>query len=1011
MGGLAGFLLGYIVGGLTLLPLIVIGGLLHAYLTLPIVEDSSLQDRIRSSIVQPGDDVDAIKSAQKSLAENFRTSGNHEGEVAAGYFAVCREYVPGGVNGKPPERTTPVGSTTVSAQSPSVYQSMYRSIFDRKQNNSPLDNKPNAKPQRKGGNMFYVVLRYDAFVETNFRDQMLIWYRHGHLMLFDDEEQLEVRHVISLAHHKVGIYSGSDETPEGELFIKRNALCLSRREDTLDLTPDGVISKPFYFFSDNCSFKEDFYFTMLRNQERIPGGPHNPPLPLPYDMKDIITLVQRLHSSEEHLQTRWINAVIGRIFLALYKTPEMESFFRTRITKKISRVKTPGFLSKISLRKIDMGNAAPVITNPRLKDLTADGELVVETDIKYTGNFRLEIATTARIDLGTRFKPREVNLVLAVVLKRLEGHVMFRIKPTPSNRIWFSFATMPKVEMTIEPVVSARAITYTIILRQIENRIKEVIAESLVQPYWDDVPFYNTESKKWRGGVWMDEDLMEHSKPHENAEEAAAQEGDVEVVQHLEGDNADPTEEFPPVERSLSMPVMESSTTSKVHARKSAKSAKKPAGGKSTAVSSGFETKQAEIERPRALRSGSMAAASSPVVAMDSTNADAFKPASPPDANAMAAISALSHSTSPPQTPVGSPSRPSTIHKSRSQSSASSTESVNREKDIKNDQLAHPIVDTPAPGSTHSASLPSTPRSPSVASFQGDSMSTRSFGSFKFDPKKEGSSVSSVRSGNTEPKRTTLAAVQNAAATAKRWGWNAIQRNGDPKDGLPEANETISQPMGRGRPLPPPGTPLPPPDRKTKTAPIPVPKRKPVAPPPTGIFQKKTADPEPTTTNGNNVIHRRPVPPPPLPARPRNGIDEQLNGTMDDDGVLVVAAPLVDSQPNTPMSEQHPAYMQPWAEDEPKSSEVAPSEAIPESEEVLPASVTDEEGEEAQVVTTADGDHIPVPPRRSPAPELPQRRLVSSSPEEDGPSLPSWATAQEEEARIKSAYVEEDMRV
>merc|ERR1711939_830070 len=86
---------------------------------------------------------------------------------------------------------------------------MYRSIFDRKPVNSPIEN----KGVKRGNNVFYVVLR------------------HGHLMLFDDDEQLEVRHVVSLAHHKVSIYSGGDETPEGELFIKRNALCLSRRTD------------------------------------------------------------------------------------------------------------------------------------------------------------------------------------------------------------------------------------------------------------------------------------------------------------------------------------------------------------------------------------------------------------------------------------------------------------------------------------------------------------------------------------------------------------------------------------------------------------------------------------------------------------------------------------------------------------------------------------------------------------------------------------------------------------
>jgi hypothetical protein len=37
---------------------------------------------------------------------------------------------------------------------------MYRSIFDRKQVNNPLDNKGIGRPQRRGTNVFYVVLRY-----------------------------------------------------------------------------------------------------------------------------------------------------------------------------------------------------------------------------------------------------------------------------------------------------------------------------------------------------------------------------------------------------------------------------------------------------------------------------------------------------------------------------------------------------------------------------------------------------------------------------------------------------------------------------------------------------------------------------------------------------------------------------------------------------------------------------------------------------------------------------------
>ncbi|CRK13856.1 hypothetical protein BN1708_017199, partial [Verticillium longisporum] len=97
----------------------------------------------------------------------------------------------------------------------------------------------------------------------------------------------------------------------------------------------------------------------------------------------------------------------------------------------------------------------------------------MEADVKYNGNFRMEVAATARLDLGSRFKVREVDLVLAVVLHKLDGHVFFKIKPPPSNRVWFSFQTMPKMEMTIEPIVSSRQITYTLILRQIEHRMKE----------------------------------------------------------------------------------------------------------------------------------------------------------------------------------------------------------------------------------------------------------------------------------------------------------------------------------------------------------------------------------------------------------------------------------------------------------------------------------------------------------------------------------------------------------
>ncbi len=158
-----GVLLGFVLG-ILFLPTVVALTLLHAYLTFPIRDDTAHQVDEEDSIVLPGDDVEAIKRVQRTLGEKFQSQGTADSNFA-GYFAVTREFTPGGVNSKPLERNTPVGSTTVSAPSPSVYQTMYRSIFERKPSNNPLDNKGVGKQQqRRGGNVFYVVLRYGARV-------------------------------------------------------------------------------------------------------------------------------------------------------------------------------------------------------------------------------------------------------------------------------------------------------------------------------------------------------------------------------------------------------------------------------------------------------------------------------------------------------------------------------------------------------------------------------------------------------------------------------------------------------------------------------------------------------------------------------------------------------------------------------------------------------------------------------------------------------------------------------
>ncbi len=682
-------------------------------------------------------------------------------------------------------------------------------------------------------------------------------------MLYDDSEQVEVRYVIALAHYEISIYGGSDEPiPDGELIIRRNAICLTKRPSDGSAADDGASSKPFYLFSDNCSDKEDFYLALLHEQACDTFSGTKPPPAQRYEVSDMISLVQTLHSSEENLHTRWFNACLGRLFLALYKTPDVEDLVRSKITKKISRVKKPAFLSDMVIQGIDMGNGPPYITNPRLKDLTVDGGCSVEMDVEYSGNFKLQVATKARLDLGSRFKAREVDLVLSVMMKKLEGHAILRFKPPPSNRVWFTFERMPKLEMSVEPIVSSRQITYTIILRAIESRIREVIAETVVSPNWDDIPFTDTSCQRFRGGIWdtvkrdVDAERDEASNPTEEEESVIDEQRP--SVQNDPTTNTPQTPKPPqslPAEKEISPSQSQSDDARTVRS-----------------LSAGSKT---DYERPKSWRSGTYASVSTPIVGTEAITVDAVKGEKagehPNAASSMIAISSRCQSASPTSSRVSSPSESLKQLGGRdSYSSVSSKAGHPNAKAVLLEPAGHG-----EPSSTPSGHAPSGIRPPKTMT------------GFGYDAKLNAptSAASSDTQGSSTSRRSLASLSFAPASVARRWGWKASGRDTQEDPAGPKAGEASKEslpghPIGRGHPFPPPGTPLPLPDNGKSKAAAGRPKRKPV--PSTAPLQTQNGNAGSTSHTAANGGAKNP-------------------SRRDKEDLLVVAAP-PESQPSSPTS-------------------------------------------------------------------------------------------------------------
>ncbi|KAK5154153.1 hypothetical protein LTS14_006838 [Recurvomyces mirabilis] len=963
----------YVLGGLTFLPLLLAAILLPAWLALPRREVTD------AAVVR---DKQAVGSGSKNgrIGQAVDVPGEREGEAifegsaaAGASFAVLRSYhfpsataalnvrqsSAGSINGTSSGSSDlPDSSRADVAGSESVYQSMYRSVFDRSKGNAHpaasvleasgeggtgLDG-TTSKTVRKpviSASVFYIVLR------------------HGHLMLYDSSSQVEVRHVISMAHHSISLTDGEEETiKDADLFIKRTAIVLTPLDSsTIEGYQPGQTGlsnssrpKPFYLFSSTCIEKEDFYLALLSTRA-------SPPIPQPIASEDLIKLQSTLHSTSLTPETRAFNALVSRIFLSIHKTPFLEDLVRSKIEKKISRVQKPSFIAELTVKSIDLGDCAPILSQPRLKDINISGDMTLGFDLKYSGGVQVVIGATARIDLGSRFKARTVDLVLSTSLQRLTGKMLFRIKPSPSNRIWFCFETMPDMDIKVEPIVSTRQITYTFILRAIEDRIRTVVAETLVKPNWDDVPFFDTRSQRVRGGIWADEGLLEDAPGDDLADSSPA---DV-----LKRSN----------EKSASMPALVDVV-------------------EAAAISSGISSSGRRLADPPYMTSSNEAntvkrrsVASLPPQQTSTTPRTA--PSSPPRAGKpIRSPSFTSPAASAPSialddasgVPVRSDDASLQPKKWRSRVPAavpSRKEAMQAVREMHDRSM--PLLGSDS--STTRDNIESTDdesasrrgqRFTKSALDDPDSIASDRRGSEK-------STSSSTHSNNTqqqqEKRKTILAATAAATTAARNWSWNTIANRtgrgggGGPRQPIFRSQGTNSQtslhsdqPIGRGQPLPPPGTPLPGPQK--------------------GIFAGIG-----NAVAGRGGVRRKPVPT--LPQRrtnalvPKAGSKEDLAGSNDSqDGIRVrpMSQGSGDVGPRSsmetlPMTAQQEDEFGPWSENNGGEHDTMQSESSVNGESLLLGEEDVLEGE-AAMPSTAREEKVktpPLPARRKPPP-LPARR-------------------------------------
>ncbi|KAI9021752.1 putative integral membrane protein conserved region-domain-containing protein, partial [Phycomyces nitens] len=337
------------------------------------------------------------------------------------------------------------------------------------------------------------------------RDPLYAVIKHNTLFVFNSEQEEECKLIIPIHDYNISIYP--PRTTDAGIFGRASSILLEPKKpcSTKRGAEEYNLQHSLYLKCTRAIDKEDWYLGLKAASELMDDldSANQTSVEMVNSTMFSLSAADRWMSSvmrpDEDGHTDWVNGILGRLFLGVYRTDKARAYFEAKLVEKIKKMRRPGFVEQIKVRKVDPGQSVPRLVRPRLVSITPQGMLIADAEVEYDGGLSVEIETDVSWSYSSHRKPIRVQLVLAVKLKTFNGKCMFKIKPPPSNRCWIGFYETPDMTWEFTSVVSEKQIKLQMVMNAMEAKIREIITDSMVLPNMEDFKFMETDGQ---GGVF-----------------------------------------------------------------------------------------------------------------------------------------------------------------------------------------------------------------------------------------------------------------------------------------------------------------------------------------------------------------------------------------------------------------------------------------------------------------------------------------------------------------------------